>query len=58
LTWSPDGEEVVAFYLSGNDQSFHAVLGVYALNVGTGEIRQVAEIPDAASAQLAWNPHP
>jgi Tol biopolymer transport system component len=60
LTWSPDGDEV-AFYLGGADissASSDSLLQVYALDVGTGKIRRVAEIRDAISASLAWNPHP
>jgi hypothetical protein len=34
------------------------LLRVYALDVASGEIRRLAEIHDAVSAQLAWNPHP
>jgi Tol biopolymer transport system component len=60
LTWSPDGQEV-AFYLGGEDVSSASsdlLLRVYALDVGTGKIRRVAEIQHAVSARLAWNPRP
>jgi hypothetical protein len=60
LAWSPDGQEV-AFCLGGADISSRAsglLLRVYALDVAAGEIRRLAEIHHAVSAQLPWNPHP
>jgi dipeptidyl aminopeptidase/acylaminoacyl peptidase len=60
LAWSPDGQEI-AFSIGGEDISSlapDALLRVYALDVTSGELRRLAEIRDAARAQLAWNPHP
>ena len=59
LAWSPDGQEV-AFAVGGEDIDSFApdgLLRVYALDVASGELRRLAEIPDAATARLAWNPH-
>jgi WD40-like Beta Propeller Repeat len=59
LTWTPDGEEV-AFYVGSADLSAASdyLLRVYALDVGTGKIRRLAEIKDHTHAELAWNPQP
>jgi Tol biopolymer transport system component len=54
LTWSPDGEEI-AFYLSSGEGE---ILRVYALEATTGETRRLAEIEQAAYADLAWRPDP
>jgi Tol biopolymer transport system component len=54
LTWSPDGQEI-AFYLSSGSGE---IMRVYALEATTGETRRLAEIEQAAYAELAWKPDP
>jgi Tol biopolymer transport system component len=54
LTWSPDGQEI-AFYLSSGSGE---IMRVYALEATTGETRRLAEIEQAAYADLAWKPDP
>ena len=60
FSWSPDGREV-AFSIGGADlasPTSDLLLRVYALDVTSGKIRRLAQIPRAAGARLAWNPHP
>jgi hypothetical protein len=52
LTWSPHGTEV-AFYVSAGAE----ILRVYALEADGGNLRMLAEIGQADSADLAWNPN-
>jgi WD40-like Beta Propeller Repeat len=52
LTWSPHGTDV-AFYVSVGAE----ILRVYALEADGGNPRMLAEISQADSADLAWNPN-